>query len=82
MIQVTKIEDIEKAVEQLAPEELAKFRAWFEEFDARVFDEKIERRSRDFFRPRFLAPGPAAFTPLCKPIIHGRRGRLKVGNQE
>jgi hypothetical protein len=27
-------EDIEKAVEQLAPRELARFRAWFEVFDA------------------------------------------------
>ena len=40
---MTKIEDIEKAVEQLPPEELARFRAWFEEFDARLFDERIER---------------------------------------
>ena len=39
---MTKIEDIEKAVEQLSAEELAKFRAWFEEFDARQFDDKIE----------------------------------------
>jgi hypothetical protein len=39
---MTKIEDIEKAVEQLSAEELAKFRAWFEEFDARLFDAKIE----------------------------------------
>jgi len=43
---MTKIEDIEKAVEQLSPEDLAKFREWFEEFDARVFDEKIERDAR------------------------------------
>jgi hypothetical protein len=40
---MTKIEDIEKAVEQLPPEELTRFRAWFEEFDARAFDAKIER---------------------------------------
>jgi hypothetical protein len=36
-------EDIEKAVEQLAPRELARFRAWFEAFDARQFDSAIER---------------------------------------
>jgi hypothetical protein len=40
---MTKIEDIEKAVEHLPPEELTRFRAWFEEFDARAFDAKIER---------------------------------------
>ena len=36
-------EDIEKAIEQLAPRELARFRAWFEEFDAARFDAAIER---------------------------------------
>jgi hypothetical protein len=41
-----KIEDIEKAIEQLSPEGLAKFREWFDAFDARVFDEKIERDAR------------------------------------
>jgi hypothetical protein len=40
---MTTAEDIEKAVEQLAPRELARFRAWFEEFDARQFDAAIER---------------------------------------
>jgi hypothetical protein len=39
---MSKIEDIEKAVEQLSPEELAEFRAWFEEFEARLFDARIE----------------------------------------
>ena len=37
------IEDIEKAVAKLAPNELARFRAWFEEFEAARFDKKIER---------------------------------------
>ena len=43
---MTKIEDIEKAVEQLSPEDLAKFSEWFEEFEARVFDAKIERDAK------------------------------------
>ena len=43
---MTKIEDIEKAVEHLSAEELAKFRAWFEEFEARLFDDKIERDAK------------------------------------
>jgi hypothetical protein len=37
------IEEIEKAVVQLPPDQLAQFRAWFEEFDAARFDQKIER---------------------------------------
>jgi hypothetical protein len=40
---MTKVEDIEKAVSALAPEELTRFRAWFEAFDAERFDAKIER---------------------------------------
>ncbi len=40
---MTKVEDIEKAVSELAPEELSRFRAWFEAFDAERFDAKIER---------------------------------------
>jgi hypothetical protein len=39
----TTTEDIEKAVEQLAPRELARFRAWFEAFDAEQFDAAIAR---------------------------------------
>jgi hypothetical protein len=37
------VEDLEKAVSKLLPEQLAKFRAWFEAFDAARFDEKIQR---------------------------------------
>jgi hypothetical protein len=43
---MTTAEDIEKAVEQLAPRELARFRAWFETFGARQFDTAIERDAR------------------------------------
>jgi len=43
---MTSVEDIEKAVTKLTPEQLAKFRAWFEEYDARLFDEKIERDAK------------------------------------
>jgi hypothetical protein len=40
------IEDIEKAVSKLEPNELARFRAWFEEFEAARFDHKIERDAK------------------------------------
>jgi hypothetical protein len=36
-------EDIENAIEKLPPRELARFRAWFEAFDAGQFDAAIER---------------------------------------
>ena len=44
---MTTAEDIEKAVERLPPGELARFRAWFEAFDADRFDAAIERDARD-----------------------------------
>ena len=37
------IKSIEKAVEALPPEELAEFRQWFAEFDARAWDQQLER---------------------------------------
>ena len=40
------IEEIEKAVAKLGPHELDKFRAWFEEFQAARFDQKIERDAK------------------------------------
>ena len=43
---MTTAEDIEKAVEQLPPRELARFRTWFEAFDARQFDAAIERDAK------------------------------------
>jgi hypothetical protein len=44
---MTTVEDIEKAVSKLASDELARFRAWFEEFEASRFDRQIERDARE-----------------------------------
>jgi hypothetical protein len=38
---MTSVEDIEKAIKKLAPRELDRLRAWFEEFQAERFDDKI-----------------------------------------
>jgi hypothetical protein len=43
MLNMTTAEDIEKAVAQLSSRELARFRAWFEAFDAEQFDAAIAR---------------------------------------
>jgi len=40
---MTSVEEIERAIEQLPPSELARFRAWFEAFDAARFDTAIAR---------------------------------------
>jgi hypothetical protein len=39
---MTKLQAVEQAVQELGPEELEEFRAWFEEFDAAQFDAKIK----------------------------------------
>ncbi len=41
------IEELEKAVAELSPDDFARFRAWFEQFDVVRFDEKIERAARN-----------------------------------
>ena len=40
---MTKVEQLEREVEGLAPEELAAFRAWFAEYDWQMWDRKLER---------------------------------------
>lgn len=56
---MTTLEDIEKAVTELPADQLAKFRAWFEEFEAARFDQRIERDAKagrlDEFAERALA---------------------------
>ncbi len=39
---MSTVEDIERAVRQLKPEDLATFRDWFGEFDAELWDRQIE----------------------------------------
>jgi hypothetical protein len=43
---VLDLETIEQAVEQLPPEELAKFRLWFMQFEAEAWDAQIEADAR------------------------------------
>ena len=39
---MSEIEKIEGRIQSLSAEELAKFRAWYIEFDGRIWDEQIE----------------------------------------
>ena len=39
---MNEIEQLERTVSNLSPEDLAQFRAWFFEFEARVWDQQIE----------------------------------------
>jgi hypothetical protein len=37
------IQEIQTAVSELSPEELSVFRAWFAEFDAKLWDQEFEQ---------------------------------------
>lgn len=39
---MSKVEDLERQVQQMSSEELAEFRHWFAEFDARLWDRQFE----------------------------------------
>lgn len=43
---MTKLDEIESAVEKLSPKDLTKFRAWLDQLVERLFDEKIERDAK------------------------------------
>jgi len=43
---MSELEQIEERIAKLAPPDLAEFRAWFLEFDARVWDQQIEADAR------------------------------------
>ena len=55
------IDEIENAVSQLPPDQLAKFRAWFDAFDAARFDQKIERDAKAGKRDRLAEQALADF---------------------
>ena len=40
------IHEIEQAITELSPNELERFREWFDEFDAQVWDEQFERDAK------------------------------------
>ena len=56
-----KFEEIKRAVSLLGAEDLAKFRAWFDKFDAARFDEKIERDANSGKLDKLAAQALAEF---------------------
>lgn len=64
---MSNVEDIEKAIAALAPGDLARFRAWFDAFDAAHFDTRIER---DAASGKLDAPAEQA-------LAARRRGRTR-----
>jgi hypothetical protein len=43
---MTKLEHIQSSIETLDASEIARLRAWLDDLDARLFDEKIERDAK------------------------------------
>jgi hypothetical protein len=43
---MSELEKLEERVQKLSPEELKKFREWFVEFDAQLWDEQIAADSK------------------------------------
>jgi len=58
---MSKIEYLEQTVSQLSPDEFARFRAWFLEFDARVWDEQIEADLKAGKLDKFIAEAQAEY---------------------
>jgi hypothetical protein len=58
---MTIVEDLEKAVAKLSRDELARFRAWFEAFEAAAFDQEIERDAKGGKLDRFAEQALADF---------------------
>jgi hypothetical protein len=55
------VEELEKAVTKLPPDQLARFRAWFEEFAADEWDKQIERDAKSGKLDKLLAESEADF---------------------
>lgn len=64
---MSTIKEIERAVTDLSPEDLSRFRAWFVEFDAQAWDRQLEA---DVAAGRLDALGDQA-------LAHHRAGRTR-----
>ena len=60
-IAMTKVEQIEREVEELSPEEWAAFRSWFVERDWQEWDRELERDVAEGRLDRFAAEALAEF---------------------
>jgi hypothetical protein len=58
---MSDIEQLEDKVLKLSPKDLAQFRAWFLEFDARVWDQQIEADLKAGKLDQLIAEGRAEF---------------------
>lgn len=50
---MSELEELEKRIRKLSPQDLAKFRAWFAEFDHALWDRQIEADAKSGKLDRF-----------------------------
>lgn len=58
---MSELEQLEQQVLNLPPQDLAQFRAWFLEFDARVWDQQIEADLKAGKLDKLMAEARAEF---------------------
>ena len=58
---MSEVEQLEQRVSNLPPKDLAQFRAWFLEFDARRWDDQIETDLKAGKRDSLIAEARAEF---------------------
>jgi len=58
---MSELDKLAERIEKLSPEELKRFRAWFAEFDARVWDAQIEADSQAGKLDALVAEGLAEY---------------------
>lgn len=55
------VEELEKAVAELPPDKFAKFRAWYEAFDAELWDRQIEEDAKNGKLDKLIEKSEADF---------------------
>ena len=58
---MSEVEQLEDQIAKLAPRDLARFRAWFVDFDARVWDDQIEADAKAGKRDHVIAEALADY---------------------
>jgi len=63
------IQEIEQAITELSPDELARLREWFDEYFAQVWDEQIERDAASGRLDKLIAEANEEYNAgLSKPL--------------
>ncbi len=75
---MTKIEDIEKAIWKLAPDEFARLRAWFLGVRGPRFDEATEVDARSGRLDQLAAEAPLTLPPAAPAALKSRRKSLAL----